>query len=155
MFGRGADICSGDPPGVEHAAVLQCCRAAGRGVGGPRVCSQLMLRDAARQDPRPPTHPRTAHSRHGDTADTGAVFAHNNSLPLLLSLLLLLLLLVLLSRDYSSRVLWPVSGRRGPAAARRGNYRWYHSWRITIISITSGQDMKGQASLSFNSCGHF
>ena len=47
--------------------MLQCCRAAGRGVGGPRVCSQLVLRDAARQDPRPPTHPRTAHSRHTGT----------------------------------------------------------------------------------------
>ena len=73
--------------------MLQCCRAAVRGVGGPRVCSQLVLRDAARQDPRPPTHPRTAHSRHGDTADTGAVFAHITSLPQLL------LLLLLLSRD--------------------------------------------------------
>ena len=72
------------------------------------------------------------------------MFAHNNSL----LLLLLLLLLVLLSRDYSSRVLCCVSGRRGPAAARRGNYRWYHLWRITIISITSGQDMKGQPSHS-------
>ena len=78
--------------------MLQCCRAAVRGVGGPRVCSQLVLRDAARQDPRPPTHPRTAHSRHGDTAETGAVFAHITSL-LLLLLLLLVLLLVLLSRD--------------------------------------------------------
>ena len=76
------------------------------------------------------------------------MFAHNNSLRPPLLLLLLLLLLVLLSRDYSSRVLWPVCGRRGPAAARRGNYRWYHSWRITIISITSGQDMKGQPSHS-------
>ena len=80
--------------------MLQCCSAAVRGVGGARVCSQLELRDAARQDPGPPTHPRTAHSRHGDTADTGAVFAHYNytSLPLLL-LLLVLLLMVLLSRD--------------------------------------------------------
>ena len=83
---------------MEHAAVLQSCSAAVRGVGRARVCSQLELRDAARQDPGPPTHPRTAHSRHGDTADTGAVFAHYTSLPLLL-LLLVLLLMVLLSRD--------------------------------------------------------
>ena len=77
--------------------MLQCCSAAVRGVGGPRVCSQLELRDAARQDPGPPTHPRTAHSRHGDTADTGAVFAHYTSL--LLLLLLLVLVVLLLSRD--------------------------------------------------------
>ena len=69
---------------MEHAAVLQCCRAAGRGVGGPRVCSQLMLRDAARQDPRPPTHPRTAHSRHTGTphcgcGDRGGVCTHHQS----------------------------------------------------------------------------
>ena len=30
-----------------------------------------MLRDAARQDPRPPTHPRTAHSRHTGTPHCG------------------------------------------------------------------------------------
>ena len=80
------------------AAELQCAVLAGR-VSAANWCS-VTPRARTRARPRTPA-PRTPDTRGHRTADaeTGAVFAHNNSLrpPLLLSLLVLLL--VLLSRD--------------------------------------------------------